>query len=192
MSEDYEKLISLARITEQAERHEETIKYMEKIIEGRALKLGDDIDTDSILPGRYLTLSKPEDLGKHVMEGYDLHYKDKIQEGDVIVAGSNFGCGSSREHAPIALKAAGIKAVVAKSFARIFYRNATNIGLPLVEAPNGPDDIEEEDILKIDLEKGTLTNTTQDKDYDFTKLPEFMFEIVENGGLIEYLNKTRF
>lgn len=165
---------------------------MEKIIEGRALKLGDDIDTDSILPGRYLTLSKPEDLGKHVMEGYDLHYKDKIQEGDVIVAGSNFGCGSSREHAPIALKAAGIKAVVAKSFARIFYRNATNIGLPLVEAPNGPEDIEEEDILKIDLEKGTLTNTTQDKDYDFTKLPEFMFEIVENGGLIEYLNKTRF
>lgn len=165
---------------------------MEKIIEGRTLKLGDDIDTDSILPGRYLTLSKPEDLGKHVMEGYDLHYKDKIQEGDVIVAGSNFGCGSSREHAPIALKAAGIKAVVAKSFARIFYRNATNIGLPLVEAPNGPDDIEEEDILKIDLEKGTLTNTTQDKDYDFTKLPEFMFEIVENGGLIEYLNKTRF
>ena len=165
---------------------------MEKIIEGRALKLGDDIDTDSILPGRYLTLSKPEDLGKHVMEGYDLHYKDKIQEGDVIVAGSNFGCGSSREHAPIALKAAGIKAVVAKSFARIFYRNASNIGLPLVEAPNGPDYIEEEDILKIDLEKGTLTNTTQDKDYDFTKLPEFMFEIVENGGLIEYLNKTRF
>ena len=165
---------------------------MEKIIEGRALKLGDDIDTDSILPGRYLTLSKPEDLGKHVMEGYDLHYKDKIQEGDVIVAGANFGCGSSREHAPIALKAAGIKAVVAKSFARIFYRNATNIGLPLVEAPNGPDEIQEEDILKIDLEQGTLKNTTQDKDYDFTKLPEFMFEIVENGGLIEYLNKTRF
>lgn len=165
---------------------------MEKIIEGRALKLGDDIDTDSILPGRYLTLSKPEDLGKHVMEGYDLHYKDKIQEGDVIVAGSNFGCGSSREHAPIALKAAGIKAVVAKSFARIFYRNATNIGLPLVEAPNGPDEIAEEDILKIDLEQGTLKNKTQDKDYDFTKLPEFMFEIVENGGLIEYLNKTRF
>lgn len=165
---------------------------MEKIIEGRALKLGDDIDTDSILPGRYLTLSKAEDLGKHVMEGYDLHYKDKIQEGDIMVAGSNFGCGSSREHAPIALKAAGIKAVVAKSFARIFYRNATNIGLPLVEAPNGPDDIEEEDILKIDLEKGTLKNKTQDTDYDFTKLPEFMFEIVENGGLIEYLNKTRF
>ena len=165
---------------------------MEKIIEGRALKLGDDIDTDSILPGRYLTLSKPEDLGKHVMEGYDLHYKDKIREGDVIVAGSNFGCGSSREHAPIALKAAGIKAVVAKSFARIFYRNATNIGLPLVEAPNGPDDIKEEDMLKIDLEQCTLTNTTQEKDYDFTKLPEFMFEIVENGGLIEYLNKTRF
>ncbi|MBQ6218370.1 MAG: 3-isopropylmalate dehydratase small subunit [Methanosphaera sp.] len=161
-------------------------------MEGRALKLGDDIDTDSILPGRYLTLTSPEDLGKHVMEGYDLHYKDKIQEGDIIVAGSNFGCGSSREHAPIAIKAAGIKAVVAKSFARIFYRNATNIGLPLVEAPNGPDEINEEDMLEINLEEGTLKNETQNKDYDFTKLPEFMFEIVENGGLIEYLNKTRF
>lgn len=165
---------------------------MEKIIEGRVLKLGDDIDTDSILPGRYLTLSSPEDLGKHVMEGYDLHYKDKIQEGDVIVAGSNFGCGSSREHAPIALKAAGIKAVVAKSFARIFYRNATNIGLALVEAPEGPDEINEEDIVKINLENGKLKNETQDKEYTTTKLPEFMFEILENNGLINYLNKTRF
>ena len=165
---------------------------MEKIIEGRVLKLGDDIDTDSILPGRYLTLTEPEDLGKHVMEGYDLHYKDKIQEGDVIVAGSNFGCGSSREHAPIALKAAGIKAVVAKSFARIFYRNAINIGLALVEAPEGPDDINEEDTVKIDLENGTLEVETQNTNYSTTKLPEFMFEILENDGLINYLNRTRF
>jgi 3-isopropylmalate/(R)-2-methylmalate dehydratase small subunit len=165
---------------------------MEKIIEGRVLKLGDDIDTDSILPGRYLTLTEPEDLGKHVMEGYDLHYKDKIQEGDVIVAGSNFGCGSSREHAPIALKAAGIKAVVAKSFARIFYRNAINIGLALVEAPEGPDDINEEDTVKIDLENGTLEDETQNTNYSTTKLPEFMFEILENDGLINYLNRTRF
>lgn len=161
---------------------------MDKIIKGRVLKLEDDIDTDSILPGRYLTLSKPEDLGKHVMEGYDLHYKDKIQEGDVIVAGSNFGCGSSREHAPIALKAAGIQAVVAKSFARIFYRNATNIGLPLVEAPNGPDEIDEEDTVEINLEDGTLIDQTKDKTYSTTKLPDFMFEILENGGLINYLN----
>lgn len=161
---------------------------MDKIIKGRVLKLEDDIDTDSILPGRYLTLSKPEDLGKHVMEGYDLHYKDKIQEGDVIVAGSNFGCGSSREHAPIALKAAGIQAVVAKSFARIFYRNATNIGLPLVEAPNGPDEIDEEDIVEINLEDGTLIDQTKDNSYSTTKLPDFMFEILENGGLIDYLN----
>ena len=161
---------------------------MDKIIKGRVLKLEDDIDTDSILPGRYLTLSKPEDLGKHVMEGYDLHYKDKIQEGDVIVAGSNFGCGSSREHAPIALKAAGIQAVVAKSFARIFYRNATNIGLPLVEAPNGPDEIDEKDIVEINLEDGTLINQTKDNTYSTTKLPDFMFEILENGGLIDYLN----
>lgn len=165
---------------------------MEKIIEGRVLKLGDDIDTDSILPGRYLTLSSPEDLGKHVMEGYDLHYKDKIHEGDVMVAGSNFGCGSSREHAPIALKAAGIKAVVAKSFARIFYRNATNIGLALVEAPEGPDEINEEDIVKINLEDGKLENETQNKEYTTTKLPEFMFEILENDGLINYLNRTKF
>lgn len=165
---------------------------MEKIIEGRVLKLEDDIDTDSILPGRYLTLSTPEDLGKHVMEGYDLHYKDKIQKGDIIVAGSNFGCGSSREHAPIAIKAAGIQAVVAKSFARIFYRNATNIGLPLVEAPDGPDEIDELDNVSINLEEGTLKDTTKDTEYDFKKLPEFMFEIVENGGLIDYLNKTRF
>lgn len=165
---------------------------MDKIIEGRVLKLGDDIDTDSILPGRYLTLSQPEDLGKHVMEGYDLHYKDKIQEGDVIVAGSNFGCGSSREHAPIALKASGIKAVVAKSFARIFYRNAINIGLALVEAHDGPDETEEEDIVKIDLENGTLLNETKNQEYTTTRLPEFMFEILENDGLIQYLNKTRF
>ena len=161
---------------------------MQKIIEGRVLKLGDDIDTDSILPGRYLTLSTPEELGEHVMEGYDLHYKDKIQRGDVIVAGSNFGCGSSREHAPIALKAAGIQAVVAKSFARIFYRNATNIGLPLVEAPNGPDEIDEEDIVKINLEEGKLEDKSKNNEYDTTKLPEFMFEILENGGLIDYLN----
>ncbi|RAP50298.1 MAG: 3-isopropylmalate dehydratase [Methanosphaera sp. SHI613] len=165
---------------------------MQKIIEGRALKLGDDIDTDSILPGRYLTLSKAEDLGKHVMEGYDLHYKDKIEEGDVLVAGSNFGCGSSREHAPIALKAAGIQAVVAKSFARIFYRNATNIGLPLVEAPNGPDEIDEEDIVKLNLEEGTMENISKSKEYKTTKLPPFMFEILENGGLIDYLNNTEF
>lgn len=165
---------------------------MQKIIEGRVLKLGDDIDTDSILPGRYLTLSSPEDLGKHVMEGYDLHYKDKIQVGDVLVAGSNFGCGSSREHAPIALKAAGIQAVVAKSFARIFYRNATNIGLPLVEAPNGPDEISEEDTIKINLEEGTMANLSKDKEYKTSKLPPFMFEILENGGLIDYLNNTEF
>lgn len=165
---------------------------MQKIIEGRVLKLGDDIDTDSILPGRYLTLSTPEDLGKHVMEGYDLHYKDKIQKGDILVAGSNFGCGSSREHAPIAIKAAGIQAVVAKSFARIFYRNATNIGLSLVEAPNGSDEINEEDIIKLDLEEGSLENISQEKNYKTSKLPPFMFEILENGGLINYLNNTEF
>ncbi|PWL08268.1 3-isopropylmalate dehydratase small subunit [Methanosphaera cuniculi] len=165
---------------------------MEKIIEGKVLKLGNDIDTDSILPGRYLTLSNPEDLGKHVMEGYDLHYKDKIEKGNIMVAGTNFGCGSSREHAPIALKAAGITAVVAASFARIFYRNAINIGLPLVEVPEGTDDIMEEDIIKLDLENGLLDDITTNKEYTTSKLPPFMFEILENGGLIDYLNKTRF
>ena len=165
---------------------------MQKIIKGRILKLGDDIDTDSILPGRYLTLSTPEELGAHVMEGYDLHYKDKISEGDIIVAGSNFGCGSSREHAPIALKGAGIQAVVAKSFARIFFRNATNIGLPLVELPDGIDEMDERDYVKIDLEEGTLEDKCNDKTYKTTKLPDFMFGILENGGLIDYLNNTQF
>ncbi|MCD7782256.1 MAG: 3-isopropylmalate dehydratase small subunit [Methanosphaera sp.] len=165
---------------------------MDNDITGSVLKLGDDIDTDSILPGRYLTLSKPEDLGEHVMEGYDLHYKDKIEEGNIIVAGSNFGCGSSREHAPIALKAAGIKAVVAKSFARIFYRNAINIGLPLVEAPVGPDEISENDTIELKLAEGSMINKSTEKEYSTTKLPEFMFEILENDGLINYLNKTRF
>ena len=126
------------------------------------------------------------------MEGYDLNYKEKIQPGDVMVAGSNFGCGSSREHAPIALKAAGVKAVVAKSFARIFYRNAINIGLALLEAPEGPDEIDEEDIVELDLENGVLKNLTKEKEYKTSKLPPFMFEILENNGLIEYLNKTRF
>ena len=163
-----------------------------KAAHGRVFKYGDNVDTDVIIPARYLNSSDPKELATHCMEDIDKEFVNKVNEGDIIVANKNFGCGSSREHAPIAIKASGVSCVIAETFARIFYRNATNIGLPLVEAPNGPDDIEEEDILKIDLEKGTLTNTTQDKDYDFTKLPEFMFEIVENGGLIEYLNKTRF
>ncbi len=165
---------------------------MDNIVKGRVLKLGDDIDTDSILPGRYLTLSKPEDLKEHVMEGYDLKYKEKIKPGDIMVAGSNFGCGSSREHAPIALKGAGIKAVVAKSFARIFYRNATNIGLPLVEAHVGIDEISEDDIVELNFKEGTMKDLTTEKEYSTTKLPDFMFEILENDGLINYLNNTRF
>ena len=161
------------------------------------LKTKDDITTDDIMPAGSKILpyrSNIEKLSDYTFYNIDKDFKKKAKgyTESVIVGGLNYGQGSSREHAAISPRYLGVKAVLAKSFARIFYRNATNIGLPLVEAPNGPDDIEEEDILKIDLEKGTLTNTTQDKDYDFTKLPEFMFEIVENGGLIEYLNKTRF
>ena len=161
-------------------------------MKGTAWKFGNDIDTDIIVPGRYLIYTDEERLSEHCMEGLDADFNKKCKKGDFIVAGTNFGCGSSREHAPIALKAAGIQAVVAKSFARIFYRNATNIGLPLVEAPNGPDEIDEEDIVKLNLEEGTMENISKNKEYKTTKLPPFMFEILENGGLIDYLNNTEF
>lgn len=163
-----------------------------KNMEGKVWKFRDCIDTDVIIAGRYLRTFNPEDLAAHVMEAEDPEFAGKVNKGDIIVGGWNFGCGSSREQAPVAIKTAGVSVIIAKSFARIFYRNAINIGLTLVEAHEGPDEIEEEDTVKIDLENGTLTNKTKNQEYVTTSLPEFMFEILENDGLIKYLNKTRF
>ncbi|MDO5852254.1 MAG: 3-isopropylmalate dehydratase small subunit [Methanobacteriaceae archaeon] len=156
-------------------------------MKGKVHKLSDDIDTDLIIPGKYLILTKPEDLAEHALEGIEKNYANKIKKGDIIVAGKNFGCGSSREHAPIALKAAGITAIVAKSYARIFYRNAINVGLPLIETDKIQDKIIENDIITIDLENAIITDN-KNEIYQTKKLPSFMQEILENNGLIEYIN----
>ena len=155
------------------------------IITGKVWKFGDNIDTDLIIAARYLNTSDPHELAKHVMEDADPEFVKKLQPGDIIVAGENFGCGSSREHAPIALKAAGVAAVVAKSFARIFYRNAFNMGLPIFELKES-DAIKEGDLISIDMEKGIIKDINNHKEYKFTPIPPFMQELLACGGLINY------
>ena len=157
-------------------------------MEGKVWKFGKNIDTDIIIAARYLNTSDPKELAKHIMEDADPKFTQKMQEGDIIVADENFGCGSSREHAPIALKAAGISAVIAPTFARIFYRNAFNMGLPIFELKE-IDEINEGDIIKIDMDNGEVINKTTNKSYKFTPIPEFMQELVDAGGLIEYAKK---
>ncbi len=155
---------------------------------GKVWKFGKNIDTDIIIAARYLNTSDPKELAKHIMEDADPQFTQKMQPGDIIVAGENFGCGSSREHAPIALKAAGIAAVIAPSFARIFYRNAFNMGLPIFELKE-VDEIDEGDIIKIDMDSGEVINETKNRSYKFIPIPEFMQELVDAGGLIEYAKK---
>ncbi len=155
---------------------------------GRAWKFGDDISTDHITPGRYYHLrSKMEELAKHVMEDADPEFPRKMRPGDFIVAGKNFGMGSSREHAPLALKIAGVSAVIAKSFARIFYRNAINIGLPVVIADT--DAIDEGDELEIDLSTGVIRNLTKGKEIEAKPMPEVMIKILQDGGLVNFVKK---
>lgn len=149
---------------------------------------GDNIDTDIIIAARYLNTSDENELAKHIMEDADNEFYSKISKGDIIVAGENFGCGSSREHAPLALKAAGISAVIAKSFARIFYRNSFNTGLLILEI-NQTDEINQGDELQIDIDGGTIKNITTKKDYKFNPIPPFMQELLKSGGLIEYAKK---
>jgi len=156
-------------------------------MKGKVWKFGNDIDTDLILPGRYLVLRDPEDLAEHVMEGADPEFAKKVNNGDIIIGGTNFGCGSSREHAPIAIKGAGISVVVAESFARIFYRNAINIGLPLIEVKDISKDVSEGDEIEINMEEGILKNLNTGKEFKIKGLPEFMLEILNEGGLIPYL-----
>ena len=161
-------------------------------IKGKVWKLGNDIDTDVIIPARYLNTSDPVELAKHVMEGIDKDFSQKIKTGDIIVAGKNFGCGSSREHAPIAIKAAGIQAVIAKSFARIFYRNAFNIGLPIFESSDASEKIQKADVIEIDADKGIIKNVTRQEEYRANPIPQFMQELISAGGLVEWTkNKLR-
>ncbi len=157
-------------------------------MQGKVWKFGDNIDTDLIIAARYLNTSEPSELAKHVMEDADPAFVSKMSEGDIIVAGENFGCGSSREHAPIALKSAGISAIIAPTFARIFYRNAFNMGLPIFELPEA-NEINEGDRVKIDMAKGEVINITQAKIYKFTPIPEFMQKLVDAGGLISFANQ---
>ena len=159
-------------------------------MKGTVWKFGDDIDTDIILPGRYLIYTDEEKLSQHCMEGLDDTFNEKCKKGDFIVAGKNFGCGSSREHAPIALKGVGVAAVIAESFARIFYRNATNVGVPLLEAPGITKFVENEEEIEVDMDNGIITSK-KGETITFKKLPPFMLEILENGGLIEYLKQKR-
>lgn len=161
------------------------------MLKGRAWKYGDDVDTDVIIPARYLNTSDPAELAKHCMEDIDREYAAKVSPGDFIVAGKNFGCGSSREHAPIAIKASGASAVIARSFARIFYRNSFNMGLPIFEAPQAVDEIEKGDLISVDMERGILRNETKKKEYAFAPIPPFMQDLVSAGGLLNYVSARR-
>jgi len=154
-------------------------------IDGKVWRFGKDIDTDLIIAARYLSTSVPEELAKHVMEDADPEFVKKMSSGDVIVAGENFGCGSSREHAPIALKAAGVAAVIAPTFARIFYRNAFNMGLPIFELQESAE-IAEGDEISVDMNNGTITNKTSSKVYKFIPIPQFMQELIDAGGLMNF------
>ena len=159
------------------------------MMKGTVIKYGDNIDTDVIIPARYLNTSNIEELAAHCMEDLDKDFVNKVKPGDIMVAGKNFGCGSSREHAPAVLKASGIACVIAETFARIFYRNAINIGLPIMECPEAAKDIEDGDEVSVDIYTGVITNKSKGKTYQGTPFPEFMQDIMKAGGLINYVKE---
>ncbi len=159
---------------------------MAALLRGRVWKYGDNVDTDAIIPARYLNVSTPEALAEHCMEDIDAGFRDRVQRGDIVVAGSNFGCGSSREHAPLALKGAGVSCVVAASFARIFYRNAINIGLPILECAEAVKVTETGHTLEVDLVQGTVRNVDTGQAFQAEPYPPFLVAIIEAGGLIPY------
>lgn len=161
------------------------------LAQGKVIKYGDNVDTDVIIPARYLNTSDPVELAKHCMEDLDADFIKKVKSGDIMVAGKNFGCGSSREHAPISIKASGISCVIAETFARIFYRNAINIGLPILECPEASIDIEDGDEVKVDFDKGEITNITKNKVYKSTPFPKFMQELIASNGLVEYIKNNQ-
>ncbi len=157
------------------------------MIKGKVYKFGDDIDTDVIVPATYLSTFDPKELAKHCMEYTNPEFYSQVKEGDIIVAGRNFGCGSSREHAPIAIKGCGVSIVIAKSFARIFYRNAINIGLPILECDEAAKDIDAGNEVEIDFDTGIITNITKNKTYQAQPFPDFIKEIINKGGLLNSL-----
>ena len=157
-------------------------------LEGTVFKYGDNVDTDVIIPARYLNSSDPKELAAHCMEDIDKDFTAKVKSGDIIVAAKNFGCGSSREHAPIAIKASGVSIVIAETFARIFYRNSINIGLPIMECPEAAREIQSGDQVEVDLDSGIVTDVTQGKSWKGQAFPPFMQNIISAGGLIPYIN----
>ena len=159
---------------------------------GNVIKYGDNVDTDVIIPARYLNTSDHKELASHCMEDIDKTFVSRVQQGDIITAGQNFGCGSSREHAPIAIKASGVSLVIAKSFARIFYRNAINIGLAIVECPEACDGISEGDKVEADLDNGIIRNITTGREYKTAPFPDFVQKIIENGGLMQAITNGVF
>jgi 3-isopropylmalate/(R)-2-methylmalate dehydratase small subunit len=156
---------------------------------GKAWKFGDDVNTDEIIPARYLSYSDPVLLAEHVMEDADPEFPSKVRPGDIIVAGKNFGCGSSREHAPVAIKGAGVSCVIAKSFARIFFRNSFNMGLLIFECPAAVDSIREGDILEVEPDQGIIKNRSTSETFNVAPIPPFMKELLDDGGLIAHIKK---
>ncbi|MBQ1547167.1 MAG: 3-isopropylmalate dehydratase small subunit [Lachnospiraceae bacterium] len=157
---------------------------------GKVFRFGDNVDTDVIIPARYLNSSDPKELALHCMEDIDKDFVKNVKDGDIIVADKNFGCGSSREHAPIAIKAAGVSCVIAETFARIFYRNAINIGLPIVECPEAAKEIKAGDTVSVDFDSGIITDETTGKTFKGQAFPEFMQKIIDCGGLVNYINEN--
>ena len=155
---------------------------------GHVFKYGDNVDTDVIIPARYLNATQGDELAKHCMEDIDREFVNKVQEGDIIVANKNFGCGSSREHAPLAIKCAGVSCVIAETFARIFYRNSINIGLPIIECLEAARSIEAGDEVEVDFDSGIITNKTKGETYKGQSFPLFMQKIISAGGLVNYIN----
>jgi 3-isopropylmalate/(R)-2-methylmalate dehydratase small subunit len=162
---------------------------MDFVVSGRVWKYGDDVNTDAIIPGKYLMINDPVELGKHAMEGIDERFSQRVQKGDIIVGGRNFGCGSSREHAPLALKAAGVGAVVAESLARIFYRNSINLGLPVLECRGVSGLVQEGDLVVVDILRGEVMNQSTARSLKTAPIPEFVVSILRSGGLVPYLRQ---
>lgn len=160
-------------------------------LKGKAHKFGNDVNTDEIIPAGYLSTTDPEELAKHCMENADANFVSNVKKGDIIVAGKNFGCGSSREHAPISIKASGVSCVIAESFARIFYRNAINIGLPILESEAASRSIKASDLLEIDINSGIIKNLSRNEQYKTQSFPKFMQKIIGAGGLMKYIRSEK-